>query len=415
MKIKFLMIGVLGLISTVAFAQKEVNNAQSEYEKYENLKSQPTLAISSLNKAKEAIDKAVADPKTANLPKTWAVKASVYAGLVESSDEKNPEAAMSNFTIAAEAVKKAQELDTKGENKKIIESANGILGRYQGNKGAKEFNDQKYDEAYKSFDYYRSTNPEDTTAILYTGMAAFNAKNYPAAITNYSKLVTTKYSKNEAVYNDLARAYIMNKDTAGAVKLINEALVKYPKNANMRANQIDLSLKQGKQKELLETLLPAIQADPKNKDLYYYAGLIYSQTADTYTKRIDKATAATKAGLEAEKKQNLDKAAEMYKKAIEVDPNYFEANLNLGFVYLSPAIDMFNAANKLPANKQKEYTAMMAKASAQFDLAKPYVLKAVELNPKSEDALSALLTYYKGKRDDANAAKINAQIKALNQ
>jgi hypothetical protein len=46
--------------------------------------------------------------------------------------------------------------------------------------------------------------PEDTNAMLYTGLAASNAKNYPAAITNYSKLVTTKYSKVEGVYNELA-------------------------------------------------------------------------------------------------------------------------------------------------------------------------------------------------------------------
>ena len=117
--------------------------------------------------------------------------------------------------------------------------------------------------------------------------------------------------------------------------------------------------------------------------------------------------------MEADKKSSYDKAAEMYKKAIELDPNYFEANLNLGFVYLSPAIDTYNAANKLPANKQKEYTAQIAKASAMFDAAKPYLLKAVELNPKSVDALNGLMTYYKGKRDDANANKIDAQIKAL--
>jgi hypothetical protein len=55
--------------------------------------------------------------------------------------------------------------------------------------------------------------------------------------------------------------------------------------------------------------------------------------------------------------------------------------LNLGYVIISPAIDAYNAANKLPTNQQKAYDAAMAKANAQFDLAKPYLLKAVELNP----------------------------------
>ncbi|TWR26097.1 tetratricopeptide repeat protein [Mucilaginibacter achroorhodeus] len=415
MKIKFLMIGILGLISTATFAQKgELSTAQSELDKYQGLKSQPTLAKPSLTKAQEAIDKAAANEKTATMPLTWAVKASVYAALVESSDQNAPETALPYFNTASEALKKAEDLDKKGENKKWIDDAKSILGRYQANKGAKEFNAGKFDDAYKSFDYFRSMNPEDTTAMLYTAMAAYNAKKYPEAATNYSKLLATKYSKADSTYSDMVNAYLLAKDTAGAIKAIDEGLGKFPKQGKLRAYQIDLALRQGKQKEIIEKLNNAIAADPKNKDLYYYAGIAYGQVADSYTAaKIAKAAPAAKATMEAEKKQYSDKAAEMYKKVLELNPNSFEANLNLGFVYLSPAIDTYNAANKLPANKQKEYTAQVAKANAMFDMAKPYVLKAVELNPKSEDALNGLMTYYKGKRDEANAAKIAAQIKAL--
>ncbi|RFZ94336.1 tetratricopeptide repeat protein [Mucilaginibacter conchicola] len=415
MKIKFLMIGVLGLISTATFAQKgELSTAQSEFDKYQGLKSQPALAKPALAKAQEAIDKASANEKTSTMPLTWAVKASIYAGLIEASDQNAPETALPFFNTASEALKKAQELDTKGENKKWIDNAKITLAQYQGNKGAKEFNAGKFEDAYKSFDYYRSMNPEDTTALLYTAMAAYNAKKYPEAATNYAKLVTTKYSKADSTYADLVSTYLIAKDTANALKAIDEGLTKYPKHSKLRAHQIDIALKQGKQKEVVDKLTSAIAADPKNRDLYYYAGLAYSQAADSYTAaKIAKAAPAAKATMEAEKKQNSDKAAEMYKKAIEIDPNYFEATLNLGFVYLSPAIDTYNAANKLPANKQKEYTAQIAKAGAMFDAAKPYLLKAVELNPKSADALNGLMTYYKGKRDDANANKIAAQIKAL--
>src|ERR1700749_4753544 len=106
-------------------------------------------------------------------------------------------------------------------------------------------------------------------------------------------------------------------------------------------------------------------------------------------------------------------AKQLYKKALEIDPNYFEANLNLGYVLLNPAIDMYNAANKLPASQQKAYDAAVAKAGAQFDLAKPYLQKAVELNPKSYDALNNLKTYYLGKKDAAHAAELQKQIDAL--
>jgi tetratricopeptide (TPR) repeat protein len=412
MKIKFLMVGLLGLVSATAFAQKgELSTAQSEYEKFEGLRSQPALSRPSLNKAKESIDKASANAKTATLPQTYAVKASVYSALAELDTVSTTSLPL--FTTADEALKKAKELDTKGENKKLIDNANLALARYQLNKGVKEYQAQRFDQAYKSFDSYRSLMPEDTTALLYTGLAAVNIKNYPAAITNYNKLVTTKYSKAQGVYNDLVSIYLTNKDTTGALKTITEALAKYPTSADLRRMEIEISLQQGKQKEVLDKITSAISNDPKNKNLYYYAGLVYSNMGDAAGQKITKATAANKAALQAEKAQNLTKAADMYKKAIEIDPTYFEATLNLGYVLISPAIDAYNAANKLPANQQKAYDVAIAKANAQFDAAKPYLLKAVELNPKSYDALNNLLTYYKGKKDSANIAKINAQISAL--
>ncbi|QHS57134.1 hypothetical protein GWR56_16905 [Mucilaginibacter sp. 14171R-50] len=412
MKVKFLMTGILACLTATTFAQKgELNTAQSEYEKYVGLKSQPALAMPSLTKARQAIDKAAANEKTANLPQTYAVKAGIYGSLAELDTVATTSLPL--FNTAAEALKKAKELDTKGENKQLIENAGVALAGYQLNKGVKEYQSQKYDLAYKSFDFYRTIMPEDTNAILYTGLAALNSKNYPAAISNYTKLLTTKYSKVESMYSELANVYLTNKDTANALKTVTEGIAKYPNNADLRRTEIEISLTQGKQKEVLDKILSAIANDPKNKDLYYYAGLVYSQVGDAASQKIAKAPAASKAALQAEKDQNFQKAAEMYKKALEIDPNYFEANLNMGYVIISPAIEAYNAANKLPSNQQKAYDAAMAKANAQFDLAKPYLLKAVELNPKSYDALNNLLTYYKGKKDSANIAKLNAQINAL--
>jgi tetratricopeptide (TPR) repeat protein len=154
--------------------------------------------------------------------------------------------------------------------------------------------------------------------------------------------------------------------------------------------------------------------DPKNKTLYYYAGLTYSQVADENEAKATKAKDdATKKPLQQTAADDYTKAAENYKKALEIDPDYFDANLNLGYVLMRPAIDMFNQARLIPANKQKDYEAARLKADALFDLAKPYLQKAVEINPKSVDALSNLRNYYKGKYDPANAAANSAKAAEL--
>jgi len=389
MKTKYVIASIFTLaVSTAAMAQKsELANAKTEYDKFSTIRT-GKLAQTSLATAKESIDKASANDKTAQLPQTYALKAAIYGSLAnDTTQQSRPNL----LTTAQEAYKKAQETDAKGENKKLLDDTKLSLANYQLQTGVKEYQSGKYDLAYTSFDAYRQYFPEDTNAILYTGLAAANAHNNDAAISNYKKLVTTNYSKTLGVYSDMATLYLQKKDTASAIKVMDEATKKYPKNPELAKRDIELNIQAGNKKEVTQKIESAIANDPKNKTLYYYAGLTYSSAKD------------------------YAKAQEYYQKALDIDPNYFEANLNMGFVVMSPAIDMFNAANKLPASKQKEYTAAIAKSNALFSKAEPYILKATEVNPTSIDALNNLKTVYIGKKEDAKAAAVQKKIDALNQ
>ncbi len=430
MKTKLLMVGLFTLISAFTFAQKgELNNAKEEYENYAPLSSTKTgplftKAITSLNNAKTSIDKAAVHEKTASLPLTSALKAAIYASLALRDTVPTTSAPL--FTTADEAYKKAKELDTKSENKKYIDDAGVFLAQYKLTEGVNNYQNKLWDKAYTAFDYYRSIRPDDTTAIFYTGLAAQNAGNkdpkyYQFAITNYNKLVTTKYSKGADIYLNLSSIYLLSKDTANALKSASEGVTKYPTNAELRKREIEIGLQSGKQKDIIDKISTAIANDPKNKTLYYYSGLTYSQLGEDAEKKSSASKDdATKKTLHQSAIDNFSKAADSYKKAIDVDPDYFEANLNMGYILMRPAIELFNQARLMPANKQKEYEAVRIKADALFDLARPYLQKAVDINPKSSDALTNLRNYYKGKFDPTHskensdkAAEIKKQLDAL--
>jgi len=394
MKIKFLITGLMGLaMATSVFAQKgELSNAKEQFDKYETLRGSKTMAAlanTSITEAKTSIDKAAANEKTAALPLTFAVKGAIYAALA--LRDTVPATSTPLFATADETLKKARDLDTKGESKKMIDDAYLKLAQIKLNKGIKDYGSRKYDAAFEDFDYFRTVLPADTNAILYTGLAASNANRYQDAVVNYNRLLATKYSKTVGIYSDLASLYLKLKDTTNALKTISEAVDKYPTNGDLSNKEINIYLMAGKKNEVIAKLEKAIANDPKNKALLLNAGILYSQTKDN------------------------TKASDMYKKALEIDPDYFEANLNMGYLIMNPGLDLFNAAQKLPVSKQKEYDADMAKASALFDQAKPYLLKAVQVNPKSIDALTNLRTYYQGKKDVANATATQKQIDALKQ
>ncbi len=410
MKIKFLMAGLLGCVSATTFAQKsELSNAQTQYDKYETMRGTPamaTMANTSINDAKTSIDKASTNEKTAALPQTYALKGAIYSSLAIKDTVASTSLPL--FTTAEDALKKAKTADAKGEYAKLINSGNINLAQYQLTQGVKNYQSGNFDQAYKSFDYYRTVLPEDTNAIYYTALAAYNSKNYGAAITNYNKLVTTNFSKKQGAYKDMANAYLYNKDTTGALKALDAGITKYPNDASLRRTEIEIGLQQGKQKEILDKTLAAINSDPKNKTLYYYAGLAYSGTAESIKTTAGK-DAAGKAALTKERDDDFAKSADMYKKALEIDPNYFEANLNLGYVLMAPAVDMFNAANKLKL--QKDYDAAMVKVTAQADKAKPYLDKAIEIQPKSQVGLSNLKNYYIIKKDNAHITEMTQRLK----
>jgi len=423
MKIKLLMACLLSFVSVTTFAQKgELNNAQNAYNDYLVTRADKsallvTKSTKSINDAKTAIDKASTNEKTAALPLTFALKGAIYSALALRDTVETTSAPL--FTIADEAVKKAKELDSKGENKKLITDASLNLAQYELNLGVNAYQHTKYDQAYKYFDYYRQVLPDDTNAIYYTAISARNAalkdpKYFPIVIGHYNKLLTTNYVEKNKIYYDLSNVYLYAKDTVNTLKTLAEGVAKYPNDNDLRKREIEISLVIGKVGDIQDKIQAAIANDPKNKTLYYYDALTYSQIGDAADVSSEKAKdAASKSSLHQKALDNYSKAAELYKKALAIDPDYFDATVNLGYVLIKPAIDAYNAANKLPANKQKEYNDAVAKANVQFEIAKPYLQKAVDLNPKSLDALTNLRNYYRGKVDPAHQAENNAKAAAL--
>lgn len=425
MKIKFLMTCLLGLASASTFAQKgELKDAQSNYDGYTvtmsgGLKAKVLVdkAMTSLKDAKTSIDKASTNEKTANMPQTFALKAAIYSALA--INDSIPATSAPLFATADEAVKKAKEADTKTEFKTLIDAANINLAQYKLTAGVKDYQNNKYEEAYKEFDYYRTILPEDTNAVYYTALSATNAgqkdpKYYQLALTNYNKLVTLKYSGAAKAYLDMSTIYLAVKDTAGALKAATDGVAKFPGSSDLRRREIEIALQTGKQADILSKIQSAITNDPKNKDLYYYLGLTYSNIADgANAKSAKDKDAPTKTTDHNTALDNYSKASDAYKKAIEIDPNYFEANMNLGYVLMRPALDIYNAAQALPSSKQKEYEAELKKSDVQLDLAKPYLQKAVDLSPKNRDALTNLRSYYRAKSDPATAADNKAKAADL--
>ncbi|WP_291402240.1 tetratricopeptide repeat protein [Daejeonella sp.] len=391
MKIKsFILAAVFSASSLLVFAQKgELASAKSNYEKFVSLKEANSLmlGLTNINSAKTSIDKAVANEKTSIDPASWTYKAMIYGELALL--DTVPATSKLLFDEALSAHKKAVELDKAGANKANLDNLFGsVFSQYELNQGVKAYQSNNFEGAYNAFNNALTYRPGDTTITYYTGLSAINSKNYKAGISKYEELIKTNFSANQAIYVDLVKLYSMEGDTAKAISIASEGAAKF-NDSQLATMEIEFSLMSGKEKEVITKITEQAKKNPTNKTYPYYLGIAYSTLGDNV------------------------KAEESYAKAVELDPAFTDAYINLGGVILNKGIILFNEANKLPQNKQKEYDDMIKQANVEFDRALPYLDKATSLDPKSRLALDNLKTYYLVKRNQAKVDEITAKIEAL--
>ncbi len=391
MKIKsFILAAVFSASTLMVFAQKgEVASARTSYEKFIGLKDANSmlLALPNLKAAKVSIDKAVVHAKTIEDPAAWTYKSLIYGEMALL--DTVPATSKPLIEEAKAAHKKATELDKAGENKANLENANGtIFSQYELNQGVKAYQASNFADAYTAFNNALNYRPGDTTITYYAGLSAINSKNYKAGIQSYEALIKTNFSANNQIYLDLSRLYTMEGDTTRAIAVASEGATKY-NDTQLATQEIELSLMSGKQKEVISKISDQAQKNPGNKLYPYYLGIAYSTIGESA------------------------KAEEAYLNALKIDPNFADASTNIGGIILNKGINLFNQANQLPQNQQKEYEAAIKLGEAELEKAFPFLIKSSELDPKSRIALENLKTYYIIKRNQEKVTEISAKLEKL--
>ncbi|MBP6558213.1 MAG: tetratricopeptide repeat protein, partial [Flavobacterium sp.] len=137
---------------------------------------------------------------------------------------------------------------------------------------------------------------------------------------------------------------------------------------------------------------------------------------DTYTKLVNQALAndpnnvdlVYNLGVISANANKIEDAEKYYKKALEINPNYFNANLNLAELKLRTDEKFVNEMNKLGTSEKdnKRYEVLKAEREKNFKVILPYLEKAYELEPNNEAAMKTLLSVY-------NALEMTDKYKAL--
>jgi tetratricopeptide (TPR) repeat protein len=223
-------------------------------------------------------------------------------------------------------------------------------------------------------------NYVDTVVIYYAGLSAQVGGDNEKAIKLYKKALEYNYGTDGNIYYNIFEAYSQLGKAEEGVEYLKEGFVKYPKNQAVLYGLINYYIAQGDDPELvLEYIHQAMETDPNEPSLHFAEGTLY------------------------DKLDNTDKAMSSYIKAIELNPEFFDAQYNLAALYFNQGVKMLEEANQVPAREVEKYDEIMAKANAEFKKSIKPMEKAYELNPSSVEVVETLRNLYFRFRDENEA------------
>lgn len=386
----------------------KVQTAWRQLQDYESSKD-----VSSLMKAKEAIDLATNHENTKNETKTWVYRARIYYALFKNAldqESKKLEATVSNkderltkaygsvSTVDYEEAGKAMEKAVTMDKDKTYQMDYAMVGMAMmndvNNLAVGKYGAGKYAEAAEYFEAsYMTTKmmgKKDTATLMNALICAQKSKDQ-AKVKEYNEKIISEKLATPYNYVSLYDVKQTMKDSAGAMQTLKDGRAAFPNDADLMNREIEYYLQRGKDAEALANLDKAIEKTPNSAILWLVRGNIYDKMANP------KGKDASGKEVEKDKPKNFDelmgKAETNYKKCAELDPKNSDAFYNLGALYNNwggvetrRCDDLVKQAAKL---KECE-----ARANDRFNKAIPALEKALEFNPTDKSIMAPLRKLY---------------------
>ncbi len=417
MRTKFLIAG-LALVTTISFGQKrEIKRAERAIKSNDY-----TEALGYLNEAEPALGSV-----------DNSVKAQFYAARGEATfgmgnNDHN------RLLEVAEAYQTAISLDSKIENQlsaQIQELRVALINSAVNDQNASNYK-QAVEKLYAS--YQVSKDPSD---LYFAAGNAVNGEDYDTALKYYQMLLDMDYSGVEVEYvatdkesgqvapfenknlrdmavrsgqfinpedirsesrkgeilRNMTLIYIERGDNEKATSLMQRARAENPNDVYLMRAEADMSYRMGDIKRYNELMNKIVASDPDNPEIYFNLGVGSAEIGET------------------------ESAIGYYSKALELNPDYEGALINIAVVKLSKENELVSEMNNLgmSAADNRKYDELKKQLQELYTDALPYLERAYKLNPKNPDVIRTLMNIYGQLGEDAKFNTMKSELDAMGQ
>lgn len=331
------------------------------------------------------------------------------------------------FQIAIDAFRKVKGMEG---GKKYIAETDQYMASITAdlvNSAVEDNGNEKYKEAAEKLYLGYQLSPKDTSYLYFAAGSAVRGQYFETALSYYDELQELGYSGSGMIYKatnietdaveemdklqrDLmvksgtykdpvdekipSKAAEIVKNTAliytqlgqdeKAVEAYKAARANDPKDVTLILNEANLYYKMGDKEKFKSLMSEATEVAPDNADLYYNIGVINME------------------------QENLEEARVAYRKALEIDPGYTNAQLNLSTTYVNEGNGLIDEMNSL-GNSRADITRYDELKTQKNDLFKEAAIvleDGLKVNPENQAFLEQLKNIYSVMGDEENFMRI---------
>jgi tetratricopeptide (TPR) repeat protein len=408
------------LVSLATFAQKDQLKSAEKAMKKGN--------IQDVSKLLDEAESSISNASDAEKAQYYYLRETVYMDAVDKNLNTDK-----NLSLAAKAAqeviaieKKSGKLEYTNEVLKTIARVKDKLinGAIEDSK-AEKFKDgaSKLHEAYL-------LDKKDTLNLYYASSFRLNAKDYEGALSDLQELRRLNFTGKTKSF--VATSLISNKEEAFPTKEERDRMVKLKTHSKPRVEVVEskqgeiyknialILVQQKNIEEAKKVIAEAKILNPKDSSLALTEANLYLETNDfvTYKKLVSEILAKKpndpdllfNLGVVSANAKNKEEAEMYYKKAIEVEPKYMNAYINLVGLKLEAETPINAEMNKLGTSDKdnKRYEILKAEKKKIYQSVIPFLEKAMAIDPKNKDIATTLISVY-------GALEMSAEKKALKE
>lgn len=351
------------------------------------------------------------------------LRGKAYAELAKKGDDTAFDESVSSF-------RKVVDIEEKSGKSKYTDETNQRMAAITAdlvNSAVEDNSNKKFKEAAEKLYLSYKLSPKDTSYLYYAASSAVNGAHYEQALTYYNELQEVGYDGSGIVYKatNVETGEVEEMEKLQRDLMVKSGTYKDPidekspsKTAEIVKNTALIYGQLGQDDKAIEAYQKAREGNPDDVDLVLQEANLHYKLGDKDKFKTLMAEAAAMAPENADlhynigvinmEQGNIAEARTAYRKALEINPGYTNAQLNLSTTFVNEGNGLIDEMNSLGNSKKDiaRYDELKQQKDDLFVQGATVLEEALKMNPDNQGILTQLKNIYGAMGDNENFMRL---------